>query len=109
LLLAVNGGPADNIVLTWLSPDGNVVGTGSQLEVNDAGPYVLEALNAGTGCLARDTAEIFETEAPFGELVITPENCDGDLQGSIMVADVQGGLPPFTYVLNGSISQALPF
>lgn len=68
-----------------------------------SGPFTLVVTNQDNGCESRDNVLVARDEAePVGLAVLsdTP-TCFGDTDGSLTVAGVEGGTPPFIYSLNG--------
>lgn len=87
-LLSANGGPASaNLNLQNLAP----------------GSYQL-AITDAAGCSLATTAQVTTNGAPvISGMTVTPTSC-GENNGRIVV-NVQGGLAPISYVLNGGNPQ----
>jgi gliding motility-associated-like protein len=88
----------------WFATDPEIVISGGDqptLDVSQPGTYFLEVTNA-IGC--SNTAEVTvnaETDAPVMEVELRNVTCFGANDGTILVTNVRGGRPPFTFNLNG--------
>lgn len=92
------------ITYAWTAPGGGLAGTGATLTgVIQTGLWTLVVTNTANGC--SNTANVLVTDnqnLPTGvDLDLNDPNCFGFKDGSILVAGVTGGTPPFTYSLNG--------
>jgi len=90
----------------WLDGNNNPIegATSLQLEVNTPDSYTLQVTNTDNGCVATDVVTItLNEEAPQAlEAVTQVPTCAGDDDGIIVLARVEGGVPPFSYSFNGA-------
>ncbi len=93
----------------WYDSNGNIIDTSDMIQVDNSGIYYLEVHDLINGCVGMDTVNVLKTDSPDAVVEITDENCAGDLQGSILIAEIFGGIAPFTYLLDGIMVQASPF
>lgn len=79
---------------------GSATGTGTVISNLAAGSYTVTVTSGGgAGCSKTFTVAIGSSPA-ISSLVVTPTNviCNGLATGSISVANVTGGTPPFTFL-----------
>lgn len=79
---------------------GATTGTGTEISGLAAGNYTVTVVSGGgTGCSKTFTVAISSSPA-ISPLIATPTNviCNGLATGSINVANVTGGTPPFTFL-----------
>jgi gliding motility-associated-like protein len=92
------------ISLAWSTTNGNFSNGQNTLNptVDAAGTYVL-TLTAPNGCTDEASVVVSLSDAaPNGaDIALNPPACFGDVNGSIIIGQVSGGTPPFTYSLNG--------
>jgi len=95
----------NNLAFVWTNLNGEVISNSSTVLVNNAGLYNLQVIDSSNGCNASDQVIVSELLLPLGlgAIDIENENCLGDNDGSINVADFSSGTPPFIYSLNGEI------
>ncbi|MBC6992969.1 gliding motility-associated C-terminal domain-containing protein, partial [Lewinella lacunae] len=88
----------------WTSADPNVVIMDADqllIDVGQPGVYRLEVTNA-IGCSAFSEVTVdSETEAPVMEVEISQISCFQADDGAILVTGVNGGRPPYRFLLNG--------
>jgi gliding motility-associated-like protein len=93
--------------ISWQAENGGIIlsGDGSpEIQVEGPGSFIVEVLNPFNGCAFIDTIEV-ENNTNVPELAlldIDSVSCFGQLDGSISITDVQGGLEPFTILVNGN-------
>jgi gliding motility-associated-like protein len=70
--------------------------------IEGAGTYILNVTDTRNGCIGSDTIMIEEFLNTIEEIVFNVINptCEGFLNGSVNVTEVQGGVAPYTYSLN---------
>jgi gliding motility-associated-like protein len=74
----------------------------AQPTVSTAGIYVVQVLDPTTGCSVLDTAIVtsdFSSPEPIASVI--PNNCPGDIAGTIVIDTVLNGNGPFVYSLDG--------
>ena len=86
---------------SWSTNDGNLVsGTvGLTPLVDEPGTYHLTVSNTSNGCESEDEVTIIQ-EIPTASTDFTEPLCYGDL-GNIFVSNVQGGVSPYVYSIDG--------
>ncbi|MEM6395779.1 MAG: gliding motility-associated C-terminal domain-containing protein [Bacteroidota bacterium] len=90
----------------WTHEDGDIIVTNPNdlmTDVGQSGRYFLQ-VTSPDGCISTDEVMVMaDIEVPMPEIESIPVSCFGRDDGSILVGDVIGGSPPFTYSLNGQI------
>ncbi|GLR17530.1 hypothetical protein GCM10007940_21450 [Portibacter lacus] len=92
----------------WTTNDGSIVNGGNTLspEINSIGTYYLEVTNTVNGCSTIDSVTIIDNIIPVtGFDIETINPCFSDFEGLIAVLNVEGGVGPYTYSLNGNAYQ----
>lgn len=93
--------------LEWSSPNGDFLPTNSPMRIRarEAGQYILTVEDDRNGCTASDTATVERLAETITALEYEVEDaaCIDDLDGSVTVFGVEGGIPPFRYRLNGGL------
>ncbi len=89
----------------WSTPNGHIASGANGLSpvADKAGDYTLLVTNLLNGCTSTATIAVENDPAvptAFG-LTVRDVRCFGEKNGSIQIADVSGGTPPFVYSLNG--------
>ncbi len=85
----------------WSSSDGSIT-TGANTAnptIATPGTYQLMVTQIGNGCTALDEVTI-NSDFPIATPLVTQPLCTGTL-GSVAFTDVSGGLPPYSYSING--------
>ncbi|KAA3632618.1 MAG: hypothetical protein DWQ02_14470, partial [Bacteroidetes bacterium] len=99
-----------NIVITWGYAGSSLTQNGLIFDVTDPGLYSLLVENTDNGCSS--TSEVLvslDADAPTGVLAeFETPTCFGDADGSIVVAGVEGGTPPYLYSINGEAFTGSP-
>lgn len=92
---------SDHVVINWMS-GGVSIGSGSSVTVTQADEYILELTDTLSGCTVRDSIHVFlGNEGPSEmEFSIQSPSCTGN-NGSIVIAQVSGGVSPYLYAING--------
>ncbi len=88
-----------NVESHWMLNNTPVASNETQIEISQAGWYILEALNTSNGCLSRDSVEV--SLPPLGQAHVTEMSPKCNEQyGNITIDSVTGGTAPFQYRLN---------
>ena len=103
--LDANGSDAGTgFSLQWSTANGNFVSGENTLtpEVDAPGIYTLGILNQNNGCLTSENVEVsLSSAAPSGAAIVSSDPaCFGDNNGVILIGNVTGGTPPYTYSLD---------
>lgn len=88
----------------WSTPDGNIVGGGNSIIplVDAAGTYQIIVTNNINGCTASDEAIVLLNEEEPTDANIQIKNpCFGEVNGSIDIVSVEGGIAPYLYSFDG--------
>ncbi len=86
---------------TWYDVDGNALGNDTTYDVDKAGVYLVEAVNASNGCTTSQTIEVSEDfEAPTANIDGNLAICSGN--ETTLCADVSEGAN-FQWEVNGEI------
>jgi gliding motility-associated-like protein len=95
-------GTGSGIVITWFTEFGDPVGEGSEVEVGEGGLYVVAAENV-LGCGTRDSVEVEVEDGLISSVQIGLEGpvCFGSSEGRIEILEIEGGVAPYSYSLNG--------
>ena len=102
----------DPLTYSWSTLNGGIISdpTLERVVVRDTGLYLLVVQDPSNGCT--DTAYQILSEDPTAiadaMLDVRQAECSGDMNASISVTDIQGGIAPFTYQLNGGLPQSSP-
>lgn len=92
-------------IFEWSTLDGNFIGGMNTLQptVDLPGVYELTLFDAENGCTSIDEVTVIEDpDVPVGaDLDISPPPCFGEDEGRIIIGNVNGGLAPYTYSLDG--------
>ena len=86
----------------WSNANGDIISTTVDATITEAGLYYLTVTNADN-CEAVDSVLIdVDDNAPFdlASTIINP-TCFGDSDGAILIEEVFGGTPPYTYSIDG--------
>ena len=90
----------------------NIVGSGPTITAAQPGAYIFIVTNTTNGCAKTDLVQVTQNNAQPSGLSVALDNptCYGDTDGSIIIAGVTGGTPPFLYSFNGqALSQQQTF
>ena len=93
-----------NFAYQWTTINGGTISGDNTLapNVNVIGSYVLEVRNTISGCLSRDTVLVNNNDAiPEMNILSDSISCFGESDGFIIVDQITGGTPPFSYSING--------
>ncbi len=77
-------------------------------EAGAAGAYVLFVENQLNGCVNSDTAEVFQQWPQSMSLEVQQPDCAQPL-GAITVLEIEGGLEPYLYSIDGGLSFSAQF
>jgi gliding motility-associated-like protein len=92
----------------WNGPSINGV-TSTVIEPTEPGYYYLTVSNQATGCIADDSVLLVLPQLPQAvDAEMIAPLCEGDASGSLVVQEVIGGTPPFSYSLNDGPHQNSP-
>ncbi|MCP4122993.1 MAG: hypothetical protein GY751_14675, partial [Bacteroidetes bacterium] len=93
-----------NATYHWQTSTGSILGSDDYQEViiNAPGVYFLEVTDTLTGCISIESISITSDAIPITgfNLTISPPTCTGNRDGSIVVDNISGGVPPYLYALN---------
>ncbi|WP_235299051.1 T9SS type B sorting domain-containing protein, partial [Portibacter marinus] len=92
----------------WTTTNGSILNGSTTLnpEINSIGWYYLEVTNNVNGCSTLDSVEVIDNIIPINDFDIETINpCFGDFEGLVAVLNVEGGVAPYTYSLNGGSFQ----
>jgi len=103
VMLDGSSSTGNNLHFVWTDVDGNIISTQSSTFVSNGGTYTLQLTNTVSGCTAKDTVEVLvhPDELKAVSLMVSPEICEGDNNGVIEITGITGGLPPYSFSLNG--------
>ncbi len=99
-------GAIDDLEIIWTTANGNIVSgaTTQNPLVNQSGIYTVTIQDTISGCITTDNLEvIINNNVP--QLMVADvydETCFDANDGLIVISNISGGEPPFTYTLNGS-------
>jgi gliding motility-associated-like protein len=102
--LNASSSSGNNFTLQWTNESGLLLSSQSIVVTDTAGLYVLQLTNTQTGCSSLDTALVTINQNELGiiNFMIIDENCIGEENGVIEVMNIEGGMPPFNFSLNGN-------
>jgi gliding motility-associated-like protein len=109
LFLDGSGSAGNNLQYQWTNSDGTILSAASGLLVSEPGIYTLQVTNTRNGCFATDSVEV-SSKTGIPESIIAdviPEDCLGENNGVIDVTGIDGGVPPFSYLLNGQVTNSI--
>ena len=98
----------DTLSVRWMRISGQLLTTDWSVSVTDPGMYIFEIEDTYTGCIARDTTEIWDNRSAitFVDLVYEDPSCRGADDAYIRIAEIEGGTAPFQILFNGQITTA---
>ena len=82
-------------------------GTG-QMESNLAPGNYSVVVTDNNGCTIEGTTELTAPEPMDGQLSSVPTNCFGSSDGAVFIDNIDGGIPPFSYSLDGGTFGPVP-
>lgn len=102
--LGANSSTGMDFTFSWIANGVDLISTDRTATVTQEGTFELVVTNTTNGCTERDTVIVSsDMESPTGMTVLnTPVDC---LTGSLGVTDVQGGVEPYGFTLNGDLPQ----
>jgi subtilisin-like proprotein convertase family protein len=107
-----SGSSPSPLIYSWTTSTGIILSDPSlvQIQVRDTGYYYLEILRPDNGCSAKDSLLLADhpDAITLAYLDVTPPECSGDGNASITVTDIDGGVSPLQYQLNGGTLQSSP-
>ena len=99
-------GSTDDLEIIWTTSNGNIVSGGSTQNplVNQSGIYTVSIQDTISGCITTDNLEvIINNNVPqLLNANVYGETCFDANDGWISITNISGGVPPFTYTLNGN-------
>jgi gliding motility-associated-like protein len=106
VLIDGSSSTGNNLQYQWTNTIGTVLSTEQGLLVNVPDLYTLQVTNTMNGCYATDDVEVFIRPGMPETITadIIPESCIGESNGVFEVTGIDGGAPPFSYSLNGQIT-----
>lgn len=100
--------PTSDIVLTWSTPDGNILSdpTKASIEIEGSGTYQVDVVYPVSGCKTKEslTVTVDDNYPVDMRAVVNDETCEQQLDGQIAVASVSGGKEPITFKLSNGLS-----
>lgn len=69
--------------------------------------YTISVVNE-FGCVGSEEFVILPSTPIEYDLAVVPVTCFGDANGSVQIVDIDGGVPPYTYQLDGLSATDLP-
>jgi gliding motility-associated-like protein len=98
-----SGSTGNNLEFVWSNMNEMIISTQPVTKVNEAGTYALWVNNFLNGCSSIDSANVFLHQNELSEVSVTvlPENCIDENNGMIEITGTSGGIPPYSYFLNG--------
>lgn len=107
-LTATVENPLSTFDVKWTTIAGNILTDASQrnIKVNGSGEYIVDVTYLNSGCKTTESVRV-NVDQNYPKSIVTlvkDETCIDDNDGSIKVVIVNGGLPPFNFKLNNSIS-----
>ena len=111
LTIEVEFGQTDNYSLSWTTTDGLILSDTdlSTIDVGSVGQYVVEVTDNTTGCVGLDTIEVVANSAVPTAIGLDAQSpmCFGINDGQIEILEVEGGVGPFSYYLNGELTSEM--
>ena len=110
--LGGDGSSPQPLLYQWSTIEGTIETNPSadQVMVRDTGAYILVVEDVDNGCM--DTASVFLSEDPTAisdaTFELSQPVCSGEMNASILVEQVYGGIAPFVYQLDSGLPQASP-
>jgi subtilisin-like proprotein convertase family protein len=102
----------DPLTFSWSTINGAILSdpTVERVVVRDTGLYVLIVQNPTNGCSDTSMQVLSEDPTAIVDAVLDVHQaeCSGDMNASIVITGIQGGIAPITYQLNGGIPQSSP-
>ena len=99
-------GSTDDLEITWTTSNGTIVSgaTTQNPLVNQSGIYTISIQDIISGCITTDNLEvIINTNVPqLMTANVYDETCFEANDGWITISNILGGIPPYTYTLNGN-------
>lgn len=109
ILATLNEDPT-NLSYNWTTVSGQITSDPNQLSINIEGEgwYVIEVINQLSSCVSYDSVFVNTIiDIPTGaNLDLTNISCFGESDGMAFIANIEGGIAPFTFVLNGVTTQS---
>ncbi len=100
ILESTGSSTGPNLSYQWIFSN-NTIGTGAAIEIFEEGNYTLLITDNSNGCFSSFDLEV---TVPIVELIptllINPESCQNEADGSIIIDTVIGGQPPYLFSLN---------
>jgi gliding motility-associated-like protein len=104
--------PINQALISWSSVGGTIVANSNTLNpsIRGSGVYTISVIDTETGCETTATTNVVLADAPeVSGYAIQPIECFGDNNAVISVEAVEGGLPPYRYLINGQPSNTPVF
>lgn len=96
----------DNTTIAWIELDNNhpISDPSAATIVTDRpGTYQITVVFNDTGCMASDQVivDVEDNAIRDATILFADPSCFGIVDGSLEIVDIDGGVEPYTYVLNG--------
>ena len=105
VLLSGESPSEGDIEFSWTTEDGNIISSSNSetIEVNLPGSYLLTVTDLDNNCTSIGSVDVSQNQnIPTNfEAFVSQPPCFGDL-GSINIVEVEGGVGPYSYSLDGS-------
>jgi subtilisin-like proprotein convertase family protein len=107
-----SGSTPANITFSWSTIGGQILSdpTLPEMDARDTGLYQLIVMGLQNGCM--DTAVYHLLASPDeiteAQFLVSQPKCSGQLNGSILLEGITGGISPFLYQVNGGPPQINP-
>ncbi len=99
-----------NLSYSWTTDSGQIISDPNQLSIDIEGEawYIIEVVNLLTSCTSYDSVYINTIiDIPTDvNLDLTNISCFGETDGMAFINNIEGGVEPYTFILNGSITQS---
>lgn len=105
--VSLNGTNSIGNQYQWINTVGDTVGTSANINVETAGTYTL-IVSTAAGCTATDVVQVSAAAPPIIAEVTTIEADCIDPTGDIIIGNVNGGTPSFSYSINGGSLSTSP-
>lgn len=99
-----------NVEFTWSTVNGMILSdpTLPVIDAQDTGVYFLSIVNPVNGCVDVDSIHMGEhpDAITLAHIEVKRPQCSGESNAEILVTDIEGGVEPIFYSLDGSLQQS---